>query len=114
MPKSHRLHQAEAFAEVFRFRRQVRGGYVQIYAKPNGLPFSRLGLIVSRKVERAAVKRNRAKRLLRETFRTFQRNNNTMEMDWIMRLKCPVTAERSTEFIAEVRLLMHQLQQCHD
>lgn len=35
----------------------------------NGLGFARLGQVVSRKVDRRAVQRNRIKRLVRESFR---------------------------------------------
>ncbi|MCB1984374.1 MAG: ribonuclease P protein component [Burkholderiales bacterium] len=114
LPRSHRLQNAEAFTSVFHYQHQLRGDFVQIYARPNGQPFSRLGLVVSRKVERSAVRRNRVKRLLRETFRTFQINCNTVKMDWVMRLRRPITSDISTEFVAEVRILMRQLQQCHD
>ncbi len=87
---------------------------MQIYAMPNGLSFSRLGLIVPKKIERGAVKRNRIKRQLRETFRTFQ-NDNLVQMDWIMRMRRPVTANISrAQFVTEIRLLMYRLQQCHD
>ncbi|HBV21442.1 MAG TPA: ribonuclease P protein component [Nitrosomonas sp.] len=114
LPRNRRLNDAAAFAAVFRFQHQARSNYVQICAKPNGLPYSRLGLIVSKKVERGSVKRNWIKRLFRETFRTFQVNNGTEQMDWVMRLRRPVSADIATEFTAEVRLLMHQLQKCHD
>ncbi len=110
------MHQAKTFDAVFRFKRQVRGNFVQIYAMPNDLPFSRLGLIVPKKVERDAVKRNWIKRQLRETFRTFQSDcDNVVQMDGIMRIRRPVTTDISrTQFIAEIRLLMHRLQLCHD
>jgi len=111
------LCQAKTFDAVFRFKRQARGNFVQIYAMPNGLPFSRLGLIVPKKIERGAVKRNRIKRQLREMFRTFQSgtDNTTVQMDWIMRIRRPVTTDISrAQFTAEVRLLMHRLQLCHD
>lgn len=108
------MHNADAFAAVFRCQHQARSKHVQVYAKPNGLPYSRLGLIVPKKVERKAVKRNRTKRLLRETFRTFQHNAYNKKMDWVMRLRRPITKDISAQFIAEIRLLMHQLQQCHD
>ncbi|MCB1948497.1 MAG: ribonuclease P protein component [Burkholderiales bacterium] len=114
LPRNRRLHHAKAFSAVFRYRHQVRGNYVQVYAKPNGLSFSRLGLIVSKKVERSAVKRNRIKRILRETFRTFQSCDNAVQMDWVMRQQLPISAEISRQLIAEIRLLMQQLQKCHD
>ncbi|WP_256250708.1 ribonuclease P protein component [Nitrosomonas sp. Nm51] len=113
LPRNRRLRHANAFAAVFRYKHQSRGIYIQVYAKPNGLSFSRLGLIVPKKVERSAVKRNRIKRLLRETFRTFQ-YGNAAQMDWVMRLQLPITAEVSKRLTAEIRLLMHQLQKCHD
>ncbi|WP_245738835.1 ribonuclease P protein component [Nitrosomonas marina] len=115
LSRNRRLRCANAFAAVFNYRHQARGNYIQVYAKPNGLSFSRLGLIVSKKVERSAVKRNRIKRVFRETFRTFQGCGNTVQMDWVMRLQLPITADISKQFNAEIRLLMHQLlKKCHD
>ncbi len=109
------MHQAKDFDAIFRFKHQARGNFVQIYARPNGLSFSRLGLIVPKKVECGAVKRNRIKRQLRETFRTSQRQrDDIVHMDWIMRIRRPIAPNISTQFTAEIKLLMHQLQQCHD
>jgi len=73
-----------------------------------------MGLVVSKKVERGAVKRNRIKRLFRETFRTSQQDFGVTGMDWIMRLRRPVAKTDSAQFVAEIRLLMNQLQRCHD
>lgn len=113
MPRSRRLCNAEAFAAVFRFKRQASSLHLQIYAKPNELFYSRIGLIVSKKIERRAVKRNKIKRLLRETFRTFEKKD-AMGMDWIMRLRRPISRGEGAQVVAEIKLLMHELQQCHD
>lgn len=40
-----------------------------VYAKKNKLDFDRIGITVSRKVSTRAVKRNKVKRLIRESFR---------------------------------------------
>lgn len=114
MSRNRRLCNAEAFAAVFRFQHQASSLHLQIYAKPNELSYSRIGLIVSKKVERRAVKRNKIKRLLRETFRTFQKQSDAVDMDWVMRLKRPVSRREAAQVVAEIKLLMHELQQCHD
>ncbi|MEW6067910.1 MAG: ribonuclease P protein component [Nitrospirota bacterium] len=56
------------FEQVFREGLTAASKYLVIYAKPNELNFSRLGLSVSKKIGKA-VKRNRIKRLLREAMR---------------------------------------------
>ena len=81
--------------------------------KPNELGFARLGLIVSKKIERHAVKRNWIKRILRETFRRNRFSDQTNVIDWIIRLRRPVARNESIKLATETRLLMLQLQQCH-
>lgn len=81
--------------------------------KPNALGYARLGLIVSKKIERRAVKRNWIKRILRETFRKNRASDQIKRMDWIIRLKRPVNKNESIKLTSEMRLLMLQLQQCH-
>ena len=70
-PKSHRLHGKLAFAAVFEAKTRDTRGPLVVYARPNDLGHPRLGLSVSRAVG-TAPKRNRIKRLLRESFRLMQ------------------------------------------
>ncbi len=114
MSRNRRLRNSEDFTAVFRFQHQASSLHLQIYAKPNHLSYSRIGLVVSKKFERRAVNRNKIKRLLRETFRTFQEKSDATGMDWVMRLKRPISKIDSAQFTAEIKLLMHELQQCHD
>lgn len=81
---------------------------------PNRLACSRLGLIVAKKVERQAVKRNRVKRLLREVFRLNQQEERAKNMDWVIRLRNSITKNDTMLLTTEARSLMLKLQKCHD
>lgn len=65
---ARRLKGAKAFAKVRAGRCSASNKLLVIYAGPNDLPYSRLGLMVGRR-HGDAVRRNRVKRLLREAFR---------------------------------------------
>lgn len=68
-PAALRVKRGEDFDRAYAARRRRDFGGIVVYAFPNGMPVTRLGLSVSRKVGSAVV-RNRVKRLLREAFRT--------------------------------------------
>jgi len=67
-PAALRVKRGEDFDRAYALRRRKDCGGIIVYAARNGLPVTRLGLSVSRKVGGAVV-RNRVKRLLREAFR---------------------------------------------
>lgn len=68
-PKEDRLLKPEEFTRVRRAGKRLATRSFTLYLLPNGLGRRRLGLSVSAKVGNS-VKRSRAKRLLREFFRT--------------------------------------------
>jgi ribonuclease P protein component len=70
-PKSLRLCNSNQFQKVFATRRSVADPALILFAAPNELPHSRLGLSISKKAGNAVV-RNRWKRLIREAFRKSQ------------------------------------------
>ena|SRR5581483_2935273 len=101
-PRSHRLSGKESFAAVYDARvRQTRGALV-MYAKPNGLPHSRIGISISRRVG-SAPKRNRIKRLLRESYRLL-RHDLPVGFDWII-----VVRGHETMALEEYQRLLREL-----
>jgi ribonuclease P protein component len=70
-PKSRHLRRAAEYEAVYGGRVRESRGPLTVYARPNDLGHPRMGLSVSRKVG-IAVRRNRIRRLLRESFRLLQ------------------------------------------
>ena len=67
-----RLRTGREFDSAFKRGARLDGRLFLLVAAPNGRAFDRLGLAVSRRVG-GAVERNRARRLLRESFRRLER-----------------------------------------
>jgi ribonuclease P protein component len=67
-----RLRTGAEFDSAFKRGARLEGRLFLLVAAPNGRAFDRLGLAVSRRVG-GAVERNRARRLLRESFRRLER-----------------------------------------
>ena len=71
LPKSRHLRLPAEFKAVYESRVRESRGPLTLYAMPNTLGHPRLGMSVSRKVG-TAVRRNRIRRLIRESFRLLQ------------------------------------------
>ncbi|MFA4925564.1 MAG: ribonuclease P protein component [Candidatus Aminicenantales bacterium] len=63
-----RIRSKKDFNEIYRKGRRFKGQFFHLVFQPNGLNYSRVGVVVSKKVGKATV-RNRVKRRLRELFR---------------------------------------------
>lgn len=71
-PGELRLKTADEFNFVFEKPCRSAGKSFTILARPNQRDYPRLGLIISKRCAKSAVKRNRLKRLIRESFRHSQ------------------------------------------
>jgi ribonuclease P protein component len=69
LPPGRRIRRRGEFQRVFDAGRRAHGRYLTIIAAPAPGPDSRLGIVASKKLGGAVV-RNRAKRLIRQVFRT--------------------------------------------
>jgi ribonuclease P protein component len=73
LKKSQRLCSNEQFKTVLAHKQSVSCSLFKLYVRPNGLPYPRFGVSVSKNTG-IPVLRNRLKRLAREAFRLHQHN----------------------------------------
>jgi ribonuclease P protein component len=66
--KARRVRRRGEFQRVFDLSLRAKGRFVTVLVAPNDAGMTRLGIVASRKLG-DAVRRNRAKRLIREIFR---------------------------------------------
>ncbi len=83
--KTH-LRGSGDFQRVYRLGKRYECFLITAFVLPNKLPYHRLGITASRKALGNAVCRNRAKRLLRESFRStvVQRATLRTHYDWVL------------------------------
>ena len=86
-PRVLRLLNSRDFDQVFKNPVRASAQGMLVLAKNNNLDKPRLGLVISKKVLKRAVWRNRIKRIVRETFRNSQDNLPKADLVFIARPK---------------------------
>jgi ribonuclease P protein component len=80
-----------------------------VIARPNGLEHARLGLAVGVKAAGNAVKRNRIKRLVRESFR--RRHRELPSVDLVVNARPAAGKAPNAEIVASVETLWSRIAQ---
>ena len=91
---ARRLLRAAAFKTVLNDRCGSKDKLFVVYAKENGLARGRLGITVSKKTSPKAVRRNRVKRLVRESFRYHAPDVSGLDIVAIARQPCASAANK--------------------
>ncbi|HEU4477616.1 MAG TPA: ribonuclease P protein component [Pyrinomonadaceae bacterium] len=90
------LRDTAEFQHVYRNGKRYEGVFITAFVIENQEPNHRLGVTASKKALGKAVQRNRAKRLLRETFRLSDLLLRELgkNYDWVLNAKAAVLSEK--------------------
>ena len=79
LKKQYRLKSKKAFNAIYRLKNSTHLGGVSLFVgikKTDDNQPTRVGFVVSKKTHKRAVRRNRLRRLMRESYRILQKENN--------------------------------------
>ena len=102
------LRASQDFQKVYRKGNRYEGALMTAFVLPNNLSHNRFGITASRKALGNAVQRNRAKRLLRETFRLKRSLLFDLQerYDWVLNAKRTLPGLKVTAAIEEFEKLV--------
>ena len=84
LKKCYRLKKNFAFTATYRLKNAVSDQYMIVYLgkkKTDNNILTRAGFVVSKKIHKRAVKRNRIKRLMRESYRILQKEGKLVSLN---------------------------------
>lgn len=90
------LRDSGEFQHVYRNGKRYDGVFITVFVLENDASNHRLGVTASKKALGKAVQRNRAKRLLRETFRSNEPSLGALarNYDWVLNAKPAVLSQK--------------------
>jgi ribonuclease P protein component len=105
------LRGSNDFQKVYRQGKRYDGALMTAFVLPNNLSHNRLGITASRKALGNAVQRNRAKRLVKETFRLRGSSLSCLQQryDWVINAKRRLPSHKVTAAIEEFEQLVSRV-----
>jgi len=102
------LRRSGDFRRVYQNGRRYDGSLITAFVLPNDQPNHRLGITVSRKTASRALDRNRAKRVLRETFRLKKDSLSILKKkyDWVLNGKRSLVSVKVMSSLEEFDKIM--------
>jgi ribonuclease P protein component len=107
-PRQVRLTRPAEYRRVFDYSQcKVTNRWMTVLATPNSCHTPRLGLVISRKAAGCAVKRNRIKRLVRESFR--QRQTALESLDIVVIGRAGISTRPNSELAESLEKIWKRL-----
>ncbi len=111
LPKQFRLKSRSAFKATYKVKNSIHVGGVTLFvgiAKKDDFP-TKVGFVVSKKVHKRAVKRNRLKRLMRESYRLLLKKNDLGKSQKYMSLIFVGTEKALGKNFSEINMAISKL-----
>ena len=111
LPKAARLRKPAEFRRVYEQGRRFEGRFMTVFILPNENTVHRLGITASKKAIGKAVMRNRAKRLLRESFRLsrVELDAISVKYDWVLNARRSLLKVKLDKPLAEFRQIAEKV-----
>ena len=105
--KLTKLTKTDEFSSVFNFRKRLSFQHLSFHYQPNTLSLFRLGMVVSKKTQKLAVKRNYMRRVLRELMR--KKQEQLLNFDIVIRIQKSFYRNDFVEIETEVDQMIAKL-----
>ena len=111
LPKDDRLRKRADFLRVYENGKRFEGRFMTVFILPSERPNQRLGVTATKKAIGNAVMRNRAKRLLRESFRLSRAELDAIETkyDWVLNARRSLLKVKLEQPLAEFWLIVAKI-----
>jgi ribonuclease P protein component len=113
LPKETRLAKRAEFLRVYEQGTRIEGRFMTVFAMPNGRSVQRVGVTATKKAIGKAHDRNRAKRLLRESFRLnrAELDNVAIKYDWVLNARRSLLRVKLEKPLEEFRQIVARVSQ---
>ncbi len=108
LPKEARLLKRAEFLRVYEQGARIEGRFMTVFLFSNERPLHRVGITATKKAIGKAHDRNRAKRLLRETFRLSSAELDVLgkRFDWVLNARRSILKGKLDQALAEFKQIV--------
>jgi ribonuclease P protein component len=111
LPKESRIAKRSDFLRVYEQGTRFEGRFMTVFILPSKRGVSRVGVTATKKAIGKAHDRNRAKRLLRESFRLNRAEIETIEVkcDWVLNARRSLLYAKVDKPLSELKSIVQQI-----